>query len=164
MSGTFFTLETFSLLFAGIARLGNERRVYSRVGTVQSRLSLPLHLALVKNATSMPTRQPRMGLPEVSLFSVYLSSHHLFADTETEFAPKNNKCAIVCDFRVNMNRLTRAAGTCTVIKHASSPTVGTDNFFFLVCTFFLGFLNILAPNKRPWNVSAMHRRRVGKIF
>ncbi|GMR35414.1 hypothetical protein PMAYCL1PPCAC_05609, partial [Pristionchus mayeri] len=70
---------------------GRYRRVQCRLGQLQPRLPLPLHLALAQDASGVPPRQPRVGVPEVRSLSgarrlpyplphthaVYLSLHCL---------------------------------------------------------------------------------------
>ncbi|GMS82443.1 hypothetical protein PENTCL1PPCAC_4618, partial [Pristionchus entomophagus] len=45
--------------------IGRDGRVQRRLGQLQPRLPLPLHLALAQDASGVPSRQPRVGVPEV---------------------------------------------------------------------------------------------------
>ena len=43
----------------------DERGVHGGLGNLQSRLSLPLHIQMVENSTSLSTGQPGMGISEI---------------------------------------------------------------------------------------------------
>ncbi|GMT13424.1 hypothetical protein PFISCL1PPCAC_4721, partial [Pristionchus fissidentatus] len=58
----------------GESGIGAVGRVQRRVGHVQPRLPLPLHLALAQDPSGVPPRQQRVGVPEVrSLRGCYIS-------------------------------------------------------------------------------------------
>ena len=50
---------------SGESGVGHVRGVHGGVGDVQPRLPLPLHLALAQDASSLPARQSRLGVPEI---------------------------------------------------------------------------------------------------
>ncbi|GMT22172.1 hypothetical protein PFISCL1PPCAC_13469, partial [Pristionchus fissidentatus] len=59
----------------GESGFGCERRVQRRVGQLQPRLPLPLHLPLAQDPPGVPSRQQRVGVPEVRSLRGHYGSH-----------------------------------------------------------------------------------------